>query len=652
MEPSTPDNFSTSLNQSSEAVPSQAGPKFAFTTLENGKFFVCGCIDPTTEEMRGLTADEMEFCKINGWPVIVVPASISPTPSPPRDDDSRGLFDRPRKIINGGYSKKGELVTPQEAVAIGLETEDAEGIFICDRVDNLVMYHCKDFSLTKDASAEIDDPSEIPNPINASVLQRPLSEASRKRVSAVRGWVVDTNTGWILCRSFSEDSILFVDEAEFMAHDWSSYTLKKCKEGTTIRIYWNGKEWSHSTHRKINCRVSRIPGVEIEVFKLFEQGCPEFNYDLLNKDVVYVFQLVHRDNQVMNPKPVEKPRIYHLASITASHTSNPMQLLDLSSESSKLPGMKYLKPLSVGKAWEVLSSGRCLISQKGYEVVQLATKATERLMEVRGYHLAPYIPPPLMYLRLSTADRPLLESAVPYHLKTSVKVDVMQAYIDTNATKLAFFCGCALQSKLGGRPIPLTKTLKWLINRVILNDRNAPFESVCALFSELILPMTTDNGVTFYRCIRDMEDINSKMLRAQARDPSYPPKKQNHLHRSQNDTNTKKPEAKSPGKMSAEKQGGREKQGVKNRGKQPTIKGNVSITYAADKKSRAKKSSKRQNGVKKPSLSPKGTKSSPRAVQVNPEPVDEPLFIPINIPYEEQPDDDFMMLLQRAKGTE
>lgn len=549
-------------------------PDLVFEKRTDGKYIAMGFIDPSTGDLRRLTPDEVELCRARGWDVG---ADASEPFSELGTSKKISLLDRPRKIINGGYSKRGELATEKDAVLLGLQAEDAEGIFICDRSNSLVMFHCKDFSFTKDASSEVEEDAAIPLNVNASVLQKPLSEASRARVSAVRGWIMDQETGTLLCRSFSEDSILFVEETDFNSQDWSSYSLKKCKEGTTIRIFWNGKDWSHSTNRKINCEVSRIPGVEIEVFEMFKQGCPEFSYDNLNRDVIYIFQLVHRDNQVMNPKPVEKPRVYHLASITASHTSNPMQLLDLSDVSLRLSGMRYLKSLTPEKAWEILAAGRCIISQKGYEVVQLATRSTEKMMEVRGYHLAPYIPPPLMYLRLNPADRPLLEQAVPFHLKPLVGVDVMQSYIASNSTKLAFFCACALQSKLTGKPLPLTKSLKWLVKRVTLNDRQAPFESVCALFAELIGPLAEENGVTFYRCVRDMEDINSKVLRAQAREPSAQAKRP-----VRNDKQEPRQE-----QVPQKRHGLREKK--------PTIKGNVSISYAEDGKK-----GRRKNGKNKP----------------------------------------------------
>lgn len=461
--------------------------------------------------------------------------------------DRKSLLLQKRRPINGGYAKKGELATPEDAIALGLKSEDADAIFISHRHLNLASFHIKDST------------SFPPN------TAQQITDSVNERTSQVRGWILDIGTSKLVCKSFSEGSIIFADETEFMAEDWTGYTLKKCEEGTTIRIFWHespsGGEWLHSTHRKIDCRDSRIPGVEIEIFDLFKQACPNFNYDALDEKIIYVLQIVHQENQIMNPDPIDAPYVCHLASISSASSDNPMQLLPLESQ-TPLEGVKYLPKLTPREACDLMTSGRFVVAQKGYEIIQIADKSMEKLMDIRGYDKTPYIPPGLMYLRLNPEDRPLLTKAVAYHLKSKVDPMVMREYVENNSRRLAHFCACALKEKLKGRSaLNLTQTLKWLINQLVLKDRSTDLDQIEYAFYCLIVEISANNGVTIYRCFRDMNDMEKKFLKnyvaepqdaidRQSRPKNYKPRPRQNDNRAKNASN-----------------------------KPPTIKGNVSISY-------------------------------------------------------------------------
>jgi hypothetical protein len=477
-----------------------------------------------------------------------------------------------RKPISAGYTKRGELATEEDAVILGLHPNDAEKIFICDRDKNFAMFHFRDFEVSKSvtirSSAAIlrvspDDglksvsstESLLPSNLFSSSPSPPPNSTSPMRVSPeslnssvestanlhdqaenphgysgsedhllVRGWIVDIDTNTVVCRSFSESSVVFVNPENFQTDStWTDYSFKPFREGTTIRIFWDQVQWRLSTHRKIDASTSRIPGVEVEVSKIFAEACPGFSYDLLSKDVIYVLQIVHRDNQIMNPQPVEVPYVCHLASIGGVTHVNPMQLLPIDTDSSlRLDCFTYLEPLNRQTATELLAMKSCIIAQRGYEIIQVAPQSIQKLMEVRGHDKAPYIPVGLMYLRLSEEDRPLLVQAVPYHLKPLVTTEVMQAYIQEHSHKLAHFCACALQAKLFATGLPLTKTLKWLVDGLRLPNKNVSFEEIYHLYRVKIDKLVAVNGMTAYRCFRDVEDTSIKLLKMAAKESSRP----------------------------------------------------------------------------------------------------------------------------------
>lgn len=396
-----------------------------------------------------------------------------------------------KKVLNGGYSKKGEVATEEDAVNLGLDPEDASKIYICNREGNLAMFHFRD-----EYNKSLDDGED------------------HKKITSVRGWIMDINTNQVLCKSFTEGSVFFTDSKEMHEMDWTGYRFSTFLEGATIRVFHDGREWQYSTHRKIDCHGSRIPGVEIEVFKIFQDSWPEFDESILNKNLIYVFQVVHRDNQIMNPDPVVESRVYHLATISSSFSEEPFKLLSYGADDPRyrLTGAHYTDSMNLEFACEnYISKNKSIIAYKGFEITQIASHAMAKLMEVRGCDQAPYIPAELMYLRLSPADRPLLIDAVPYHLREKVSVERMTEYIETNVVRLSQFCAQTLLAKISGVQILLTKTLTWLLRRVLLDKQTISMNEIAGEYERIIRPMISDNGVSLYRCFRDIDVVNNKM---------------------------------------------------------------------------------------------------------------------------------------------
>lgn len=402
----------------------------------------------------------------------------------------------PKLILAGGYSKRGECATIDDAKYLGLEPEDAEQIYVCDRDRHFAMFYFRD-----------------------NFLQNQLADLDQKaRVLSVRGWILNIITNQVVCKSFSEGSVVFNTSEGIRKINWKGYEFTPYIEGTTIRAFWEGSEWQYSVHRKIDCRGSRIPGVELEIFKMFHESWPDFDEKLLNKDRVYVFQVVHRDNQIMNPDPIDAPRVYHLATLSAFNQEQPLSILHCGNgfvhQENRLSGAYYLPVLSLDNVCDnYIDQGRSVVARCGFEITQLTGPQTRKLMEIRGVDKAPYVPLDLMYLRLSVADRPVLTKAVPHHHKDLVLESVMEPKIELSMKKLADFCARILQRKLNGEKFTTTKTLDWLFRQVVLEVLNLTTEKIASLYELVIRQMKDQNGETLYRCFRDMESEIRKAQR-------------------------------------------------------------------------------------------------------------------------------------------
>ena len=480
-----------------------------------------------------------------------------------------------KRIIENGYVKKGESATTEDAIALGLKPEDSNRIYICDRFGDFVMFHFKDdydkispagSSVSSDFSRGIlksstDGPEHNKSEDEMSGNERSglsMSMANisvestcvtpdflssdedissiKARVSTVRGWILRKSTNTLVAKSFSESAMFFTTPEEFEQIEWEGYIFKPHVEGITIRVFWDAStnEWKHSSHKKINCLKSRVPGVEIEFQDLFQQAAPNFDYARLNKNLVYVFHIMHKDNQHMNPEPVDTPILYHLMTIAGYGTICPMRLLEPNSivisdseEDSnhpkmseldklaiinlKLEGVQYLDQIPVSDVPMLLRQGKRVMAQCEYEVTQIVPESLRKLIEIRGYEKTKHIPVELMYMRLSKADRPLLVSAVPHHMRADASAERMEHYITYNAERLSHVCAYVLYMKLRGVTITVSKTLLWLVKQVILVVRDLPYEGIRYEFVCVIKTFTESKGDTIYRCFKNMEHVISKI---------------------------------------------------------------------------------------------------------------------------------------------
>jgi len=415
------------------------------------------------------------------------------------------------RIVVDSFNKRGEIAKPEDVKPLGLEFDDADRVYICDRNGRYAMFHYRDDYDKTPVQNNIQPPSSEDGKKcswgDRMSVMKEAEEAMKRRVSAVRGWIINTETGKLCCRSFTESPIVFVSPSELKQYSDDEYTFKPFVEGATLRLFWNEEKetWFHSTHRKIDCSRSRIPGVELGFLEMFNQACPDFDYSQLDKSKIYIIQIMHRDNQIMNQEIVETPTAYHIASIINCGEDD-MMLID-GCEDNRLNGLSYLENIELDEAIGLLQIRKCVIVRKDYEIIQIAPKTIQKLMKIRGYDETPYIPVELMYLRLSPEERPLLIQAVPPHQKKWASKVRMEKYIENGIHQLSNFCAGVLLDKIRGRKIFLSKTLNWLVNKAQFETKPRNHAFVKTSYELIIRELSEKNGINLYRCFKDLESF-------------------------------------------------------------------------------------------------------------------------------------------------
>jgi len=126
----------------------------------------------------------------------------------------------------------------------------------------------------------------------------------------------------IICKSFPYTPELIIGECELPIP--ANSKAFSCHEGTIIRLYWSGgsnsntelptDHWTISTHRRIDAENSRWAG---PTFGEMFGSLNELNPENLNKDVCYVFVLIHSENRLVYP--VKENKLIPVAEYTRSN---------------------------------------------------------------------------------------------------------------------------------------------------------------------------------------------------------------------------------------------------------------------------------------------------------------------------------------------
>ncbi len=173
-----------------------------------------------------------------------------------------------------------DQATPELLKSIGVGVEWAEYIRILDRQDSLVLLHYVNTWV--------------------SSTDHTIDETPLGQIGHVRGIIVDTNTGRIICRSFPYTPEVISEDSErigsLFSKDLSEVSVYTSCEGTVMRLFWYGEEWHISTHRKIDANNSYWTG---PTFGSMFKDLREFDLDDLDKNYCYAFLMSHNGNRLV-----------------------------------------------------------------------------------------------------------------------------------------------------------------------------------------------------------------------------------------------------------------------------------------------------------------------------------------------------------------
>lgn len=460
-------------------------------------------------------------------------------------------FESEKTILPGTFCKKGEAATLKDALSLGLKNGDEKGIFITDRIGNLALFNVR-HDLYKAMNIGVD------------IANNPETQEIVRRLSNVRGWIQDISTGRLIARSFTEDSIFSCGADTFRNINWTKdYEFMPIIEGITVRIFHYNSKWYVSTHKKIDCFASKsiIPDINLSIEDMFNSAIPlnavkTMASKLSNPNIagtennggndnIYIFQIVHPMNQIMNQEKIETPVAYHLATIKRVFDSpcntfkiienGTINTVDYSDQHNipLFPAMcKIIKNYSLEEAAEALSKNKFVIIRKGFELTLIIPPEMQELVDIRGFiNSDPYKAPELLYLRLKPEQRVKLQYAVPYHMIDKVKPEIIDVKLKELALELAIYCANIYVSMLNKNinyvgNDNLNKIVNQLMiyanntrasknksknnNRQHIEDRFkgkieiAKFQEIVDSYHKIILFAMDVDGEFMYRCFKDM----------------------------------------------------------------------------------------------------------------------------------------------------
>lgn len=375
------------------------------------------------------------------------------------------------KPISNGFDGRGESATEEDGILLGLTPEQLPYVSIIGRHGSLAMFHFLD-----------------------------RDQKTVSKVHSIRGWVVNINTNEVVCPSYSETSISFIDPVLLMDPVFEGVEIKPYIEGLTIRMFWDGEKWIHVAHRKIDCTNSNIPGCSKTYVEMFHDACPTFNYDQLNKAMTYVFLVYNTESQIMNPDPVTEAGVYHMATISGRRPSE-FKL----EEGPALTGVWYLNSIDQKKAISILQEGKFVMVHDGFDLIKIGDLGSEKLMEIRGYDKHRDVPVELMYMRLSPEDRPALFHAVPFHLKQKATSTYMSQYMVEYTRRLAAYCAQLAVFGSSRGPSKLSKPMVSLFQILKFPRHRVREDKLAGIYYECIKNLSNTKGDLIYSCFKDMD---------------------------------------------------------------------------------------------------------------------------------------------------
>nr|QBK88091.1 MAG: RNA ligase with polynucleotide kinase domain [Marseillevirus LCMAC202] len=192
--------------------------------------------------------------------------------------------------------------TPELLKLVGVNPEWADYIRVLDHQGTLALLHYVNTWVSS---------------TDHSINEAPLAE-----IGHVRGIIVDTATGEIVCRSFPYTPEVVSEDPERIAsllpEDLSKVAFYNACEGTVLRLFWHNEEWHLSTHRKINANNSYWAGPtfgsmfeELRTGFVLNNSEPGPDQHSMDKNYCYVFLMSHNGNRLVYN--ISKPQLMLIA---------------------------------------------------------------------------------------------------------------------------------------------------------------------------------------------------------------------------------------------------------------------------------------------------------------------------------------------------
>lgn len=132
-------------------------------------------------------------------------------------------------------------------------------------------------------------------------------------VKASRGLILDKSDFSVACWKFDKFANAHEDYVDPI--DWSTARVLEKIDGSILGLYWNKYEnnWNWSTNGTINAREAPCDSLFSKNFHEIIQkadNLKDIDFDNLNKDWTYIFELVGPENKVVVNYP--KTQLYHI----------------------------------------------------------------------------------------------------------------------------------------------------------------------------------------------------------------------------------------------------------------------------------------------------------------------------------------------------
>ena len=179
------------------------------------------------------------------------------------------------------------VASPELLKIVGVDPKWADYIRVLDVDENLHLLHYLNTVISQE------------NPV--------LNEELMKEIGHVRGTVVDSDSGKVVCRSFPFTPEAVVDDTQRfqeLVGNLNGAATFSAVEGTIVRLFFHGGEWKLCTHRKLDASSSFWSG---PTFGSMFNSTRKFEYTSLNKDWCYVLLLSHPGNRLVYK--VEQPQL-------------------------------------------------------------------------------------------------------------------------------------------------------------------------------------------------------------------------------------------------------------------------------------------------------------------------------------------------------